>query len=57
MLALLKRFFNSITDKCPECSKKLDFDTHGYRRRWSHCHNCGYCTYALSFGKRNCGVK
>lgn len=54
---MLKRLLWFFTGRCPECGGALDSDAHGYDHKWSHCHDCGYCTHAKSFGKEQCSVR
>lgn len=43
------RWFSKL-DHCPKCKATLDSDHHGYQQKYSHCHNCGYCT------QKGCGL-
>ena len=39
-------------DKCPDCKAILDWDFHGYRQQYSHCHRCGYCSLNEEYQRR-----
>lgn len=57
MLAkLIRKLAWFFAGRCPNCGGELDNDAHGYERKWSHCHDCGYCTQAKQFGRERCGI-
>lgn len=54
---MLRRFKRWLFGLCPQCGGELDRDTHGYEQKWAHCYECGWCSMAVHFGRKHCGVR
>lgn len=46
LIALWLIYMVATVNRCPECRMyTLDSTKHGYGLKYSHCTNCGYCTF------------